>query len=106
MNQDLEAIIKHHDSIFWKGLNSCNLNILKNQVSDELEFYHDKDGLTKGAETFLKYQRKTYALQKVIGDLRHKAVESSIEIHPINNYGAIITGNHVFILIKITSQNT
>ncbi len=98
--QELEAIITYHDSIFWKGFNTCNLKILKNYVSDDLEFYHDKDGLTKGAETFLKISEKNLCSSKNNWRLRREAIQGSIKIYPINNYGAIISGNHQFYITE------
>ncbi|NMH88590.1 nuclear transport factor 2 family protein [Flavivirga algicola] len=99
-NKELQAIISYHDSIFWKGFNSCNLNILKKYVSDDLEFYHDKNGLTKGAEAFLKISEKNLCSSKNNWKLRREAVQSSIKIYPINNYGGIISGNHLFYITE------
>lgn len=98
--QELEGIITYHDSIFWEGFNTCNLNVLKNYVSDDLEFYHDKGGLTQGAETFLKTSEKNLCHSKNNWKLRREAVKGSIKIYPINNYGAIITGNHLFYITE------
>ncbi len=100
--QKLETIITHHDSIFWSGFNTCNLEIMKNYVSDDLEFYHDENGLTKGAETFLKISNKNLCSSRENWKLRREVIEESIKIYPINNYGAIISGDHQF---YITEQN-
>ena len=94
--QELEAIITYHDSIFWKGFNTCNLKILKDYVSDDLEFYHDKDGLTKGAKTFLKISEKNLCSSKNNWRLRREAIQGSIKVYPINNYGAVEIGYHTF----------
>ncbi len=99
-DQKLETTITHHDSIFWKGFNTCNLEILKSYISDDLEFYHDKNGLTKGAETFLKISKKNLCSSRENWKLRRKAIEGSIKIYPINNYGAIISGDHQFYITE------
>lgn len=98
--QELEAIITYHDSIFWQGFNTCNMSILKKYVSDDLEFYHDKEGLTIGAETFLKTSEKNLCSRKSNWKLRRKAIKGSIKIYPINNFGAIITGEHQFYITE------
>ncbi|MDD7886706.1 nuclear transport factor 2 family protein [Flavivirga sp. 57AJ16] len=98
--QELESIITYHDSMFWKGFNTCDFNIMKNYVSDDLEFYHDKNGLIQGAETFLKTSKKNLCGQKNNWRLRREAVKGSIKIYPINNYGAIISGDHTFYITE------
>ena len=98
--QELETTITYHDSIFWKGFNTCNLNILKKYVSDDLEFYHDKDGLTLGAETFLKVSEKNLCSSINNWRLRREVIPSSIKIYAINNYGAIMSGDHKFYITE------
>ena len=99
--QELESIITYHDSIFWKGFNTCDFNVLKNYVSDDLEFYHDKNGLIQGARNIFKnIKKKLMCSQKSNWRLRREALEGSIKIYPINNYGAIISGDHVFYITE------
>lgn len=99
-NQELEATIKHHDSIFWKGFNACDLETMKNYVSDDLEFYHDKNGLSLGAETFIKTTEKNLCSNKSNWQLRREVIEGTIKIYPIKNYGAIISGEHQFYITE------
>ncbi|ULC60309.1 nuclear transport factor 2 family protein [Flaviramulus sp. BrNp1-15] len=98
--KDLEAIITYHDSIFWEGFNTCNLSILKDYISDDLEFYHDKNGLTVGAEIFLKVTDKNLCTSKGQWRLRREVVTGSVKIYPINNYGAIMSGEHQFFITE------
>ncbi len=99
-NRDLETTITYHDSIFWKGYNSCNLDVMANYISNDLEFYHDKSGLTKGSKTFLEISKKNLCNSTKNWRLRREAVKGSVNIYSINNYGAIITGEHIFYVIK------
>lgn len=95
-NQNIETVIKYHDSIFWNGFNSCNLEIIKSYISEDLEFYHDKAGVTHGLKVFMDNLKNGLCSDTEKFKLRREEVEGSIKIYPMANYGAIISGNHVF----------
>lgn len=95
-NENIETIIKHHDSIFWKGFNSCDLEIMTAYVSDDLEFYHDKSGLSVGKSNFIATTKKNLCNTASNWRLRRQVVKGSVKVFPLNNYGAIISGEHVF----------
>ena len=60
--------------------------------SKDLEFYHDKGGLTGYAATmdFLKMNKANNS------DLKRRLVPGSSAVYPIPGYGAIQTGQHEF----------
>ncbi len=99
---EIEKSLKYHDSIFWQGYNTCDLEIMEKYVSDDLEFYHDKSGVSLGRESFIKTVKKNLCSNPNF-KLRREALKESIKIYPINNYGAIISGDHIF---YITENNT
>lgn len=90
--QDLYKEIARMDSVLFEAFNSRNLDKLKILFSEELEFFHDKGGLTG-------YQENMESFRELIGknnDLRRELIAGSMEIYPVKNYGAIQTGQHRF----------
>jgi len=94
---DYEKTILKLDSLFWKSYNSCDLEKFQTFLTDDLEFYHDKGGLTVTSTKLLDQ-----VTNGLCGDenvrLRREAIKGSVQIFPLNKYGAIITGTHVFYL--------
>lgn len=99
-NTDLENTIRKHDSIFWSGYNACDLSVFKRYVTEDFEFYHDKGGLTSGSDAFLKSIDENLCSKTKTWTLRREVVKGTERIFPLNNYGAILTGEHVFYLLE------
>jgi hypothetical protein len=59
--------------------------------SDNLEFFHDKGGLTTSKQEVLDAISKN-----ICGKVTRELVENSIEVYPIHNYGAVEIGYHKF----------
>lgn len=94
VSQEIYDAIVHMDSVLFHALNTKDIEKIKITFSDSLEFYHDKDGLqgyTKTIENF-----KSIFENKNLADLRRDLVPESMEVFPINNYGAVQTGSHIF----------
>jgi hypothetical protein len=92
VSKELYDTIAHWDSVFFNSFNSRNLDKLKTLLSENLEFYHDLGGVTnydQNAEAF----RKTFDSDRKI---RRELVESTLEVYPIKDYGAVETGTHRF----------
>lgn len=84
--------IAYLDSIFFNAFNTRDLDKLKTLLSDSLEFYHDLGGVTNYIQNIDAFKR-TFA-----GDrkLRRELLKNTLEVYPINNYGAVETGIHRF----------
>ncbi len=97
--QKLTATILHLDSAFWKAYNDCDTNHFKDFVSDDVEFYHDKGGITSGAEKLIQSLNKNLCSNPGY-HLRREAVANTVRVFPMQQgneiYGAIISGQHVF----------
>ena len=101
--QNLIATILHLDSAFWNAYNNCDTAHFKDFVTDDVEFYHDKGGITTNAKSLIE------ALDKNIcgnadSRLRREAVAGTVKVYPMQNgneiYGAIITGEHLFFITE------
>ncbi len=84
--------IAQMDSVLFNAFNTRNIELFKTFFADDLEFYHDKGGLTG-------YQRTIDFLKEVSvpgNDLKRELVKESLEVYPIPGYGAMEIGAHTF----------
>jgi len=88
--------IKLQDSLLFTAFNTRDLETYKNYFSEDLEFFHDKGGLT-GYDVTINFLKAT-AQQK--SDLKRELVNGSLEVYPIPGYGAMEIGSHLFTHIE------
>ena len=84
--------IAHMDSVLFNAFNSRDTVTLKQVFSKELEFYHDKSGLTN-------YSQNMEAFKNIFSaknDLRRSLVPGSLKVYPVKDFGAIQEGQHTF----------
>ena len=100
--EDVHKLIREKDRNFWIAYNSCDMDRMRNFLAEDLEFYHDKGGITK---TLASLEKGTKNGLCKTGDniLVRKEVAGSVEIFPLYKnsnelYGAIISGEHLFFL--------
>lgn len=91
----LQQTILEQDALFWTAYNGCQVDQMADFFTDDLEFYHDKGGLTN-SKPELKQILKTGLCGDPNSTLRREAVTGTVKIYPLENYGAIISGEHVF----------
>jgi len=101
-DSDLYKQLKSRDSLLFDlGFNRCKIDQFESFVSDDLEFYHDKGGLTINKEDFLKNVRNNICSNPNKKPIR-KLVPKSLEVYPLYEneklYGAIQKGTHEFYL--------
>ena len=79
------------DSTLFDAYNRCDLVKLASFVTEDLEFYHDQTGLSRGRQSFIDAIR-----QNICGKVRRDPVLNTFEVHPLKGYGAVETGEHMF----------
>jgi hypothetical protein len=79
------------DTKLFDAYNHCDLETLGAMVSDDLEFYHDKTGLSVGKPAFLDAIKKN-----ICGKVHRTLVQGTLEAYPLNGYGAVEIGVHRF----------
>mgnify|MGYP002078680543 CR=1 FL=1 len=94
----LNREILHYDSIFWKAYNTCDLDGMRALLTDDIEFYHDKNGAVAGLDILMEGIGKGLCGNENM-HLRREEVPGSLHIYPMNNYGAILMGEHVFYVV-------
>lgn len=92
--QELKAIVLEKDSLFWQAYNQCNVNKMISFLTEDLEFYHDKNGLTHGRSNFEKALNQGLCANGP--QLRREAIKESVQVFPLKGIGAIISGQHTF----------
>ncbi|HTH53858.1 MAG TPA: nuclear transport factor 2 family protein [Edaphobacter sp.] len=79
------------DTELFSAANRCDIEKLGTMVADDLEFYHDRDGLMRGKQAFLNAV-KNNTCHVMIREL----VPDTFEVYPVKGYGAMELGVHRF----------
>lgn len=99
----IEKTILELDHDFWQAYNACDLVAFRTFLSEELEFYHDKGGLTEGLNALMKSVGNGLCSAEN-GKTRRAPIEGSVKVFPMANYGAFITGEHLFYYTAIGGE--
>ena len=106
-DSEVTKLLTQKDKLFWKAYNECDIAGMNEFLAEDLEFYHDKGGVTigkdrlsTGLEEGLCKTGKNY--------LRREVVPESVSIYTLKNkdtiYGAVITGEHLFYLVNDSTE--
>ena len=90
-SQELFNKIASLDSSLFDAYNGCDLKKFESFFSDDLEFYHDKDGLINSRKSLVDSIKTN-----ICGQVRREIVAGTLEVYPIPGYGAIEAGSHRF----------
>ena len=96
---DVSAAVLQRDGAFWKAYNACDVPAMAGFFTEDVEFYHDRGGVTLGHPSMVSTLR-----QSLCGNpdsrLRREAVDGTVKVFPLKKddvvYGAILSGEHVF----------
>jgi hypothetical protein len=88
----LYDLIAGMDSVLFAAYNNHNLEKIKTLFTNDLEFYHDKGGLTDYTQNMESFRNN---FEKNNG-IRRELVAGSLEVYPVNNFGAMEIGSHKF----------
>lgn len=95
---DWKAEALQFDGAYWDAYNKCDIARLNDLNAADIEFYHDKGGVTLGRAAFA-------GAMKGICDnrdqrLRRAAVDGTVQVFPMEAdgklYGVVISGEHRF----------
>jgi len=87
----LYRTIESLDKQLFDAYNHCDLATLGAMVADDLEFYHDKTGLSVGKAPFIAAIK-----ENICGKVERTIVPGSMEVYPLQGYGAVEIGVHRF----------
>lgn len=94
---ELSERIAALDAAMFDAYNRCDIDKVGTFFTEDLEFYHEKGGLTLTRDATLAIMKKNLCAGGGY-HLRRELVEGSMEVRAINNYGAVQTGEHRFYL--------
>jgi hypothetical protein len=103
-DQAVKATIIRQDSLFWQAYNTCNTAVFNQFFSEDVEFYHDKGGITMGLPALIASFKKGACSETNAFRLRREAVEGSYKAFLLKKndtiYGAILSGEHLFYVVE------
>ncbi|TRX01740.1 serine hydrolase [Flavobacterium gawalongense] len=99
-NSDLyKAIISKDSLLFNVGFNTCDISQFENLLSNNLKFYHDKDGISDKTK-FLYDLKNGLCKNPETRQVKRILVKESTKIFPLYKngmlYGAVQQGEHLF----------
>ena len=99
--QKAKADEKPHDSLFhtvqaldkelFDAYNHCDLDKFGSLLAEDLEFYHDVTGLSRGRQSTVDAVKNN-----ICGKVTRELVPGTLEVYPIATYGAVEVGTHRF----------
>lgn len=98
-NKELYTKVAQLDSSFFVSFNICDLETYGSFLSEDYEFYHDQQGMTKSRDAELESMKVFCGEQRERQKLRRELIPGSLKVFPMNKYGAIATGEHKFYLV-------
>lgn len=101
VNDSLTRQILKLDSALFAAFNNRDLEQFKTFFTEDLEFYHDKGGLTNYDHT-IHFMKETAQKNN---QLNRQLVQGSLEVYPIPGFGAMEMGAHRFCHMEYGRQN-
>lgn len=81
--------------LFNASFVSCDAELANSMFTEDVEFYHDQTGFQSSEQTRENTRRLTESCPRERGITRTLA-EGSLQVYPIQGYGAIQTGTQRF----------
>lgn len=79
------------DTKLFDAVNQCDIKTVDSMWADDAEFYHDKTGLMVGRQNIVDAIKNN-----LCGKVTRQLVQGTLEVYPLNGYGAVEIGVHRF----------
>ena len=80
------------DKQLFDAVDRCDMAKVESFWAEDVEFYHDKDGLAVGREKIVASIKNN-----LCGKVKRELVPGTLEVYPLNGYGAVEIGVHRFL---------
>jgi hypothetical protein len=88
---ELFRTIASLDGAVFDAYNRCDLEKFGTFFTDDLEFYHDRTGLTRSRQSVVEAVKNN-----ICGKVCRELVPGTLEVYPLDGYGAVEIGVHRF----------
>jgi hypothetical protein len=88
---ELFRTIASLDGALFDAYNSCDVEKFASFLADDLEFYHDQTGLSRGRQSTVDALKNN-----ICGRVHRDLVSGTLEVYPLRGYGAVEIGVHRF----------
>lgn len=85
-----DAVVAN-DARWEDAYNNCKLDVINELINEDLEFYHDKGGLSTSKQQLIEALKNN-----ICGKVKRVLKKGSIEVSAIPGYGAVEIGMHGF----------
>ena len=96
---ELRDTILALDSALFDAFNSCDLQRWRTYLDEQIEFYQDNDDVTMTRDQ-LEPSFRGRCDEARVGRLQRELLQDSIDVHPIQGYGAVQLGTHRFWIVE------
>ena len=79
------------DTALFGSYNNCDLATHEALISEDLEFYHDKGGLSTSKTEYMKALK-----ENICNKVQRTLTPDTFEVHEIAGFGAVSLGKHSF----------
>lgn len=80
------------DKQLFDAVDRCDMAKVESFWAEDVEFYHDKEGLTVGRDKIVASIKNN-----LCGKVKRELVPGTLEVYPLNGYGAVEIGVHRFL---------
>lgn len=91
-DSDLYRTIAEQDRKVFEAIDRCDMVAERSMWADDAEFYHDKTGLLAGGDKIVDAFKNN-----LCGKVKRELVPGTLEVYPMNGYGAVEIGVHRFL---------
>lgn len=97
-NYILYEEISKMDSILFSAYNNTDIDKYTSLISEDIEFFHDKNGLINTKERVVESLKKLVKKKNTTTySITRQLVKNTLEVYEIHGFGAMQTGVHQFI---------
>ncbi|MET0556617.1 MAG: nuclear transport factor 2 family protein [Vicinamibacteria bacterium] len=97
------AAVQERERAFWKSYNDCAVADMPALIAADVEFYHDRGGITRGRDALVESVRKNLCSNPDFR-IRREEVPGTVRVFPLAKegvvYGAIAAGEHTFDIVE------
>lgn len=96
-DQALFRTLASLDHALFEAYNTCDLDKFGAFFAEDVEFYHDKGGVTRTRPALVASVKNN-----ICGQTRRDLIAGTLEVHPMDGYGGLQIGMHRFCDSKAT----